>query len=943
VSDVPRVLTSTDGTISGAAQIGRTVYVGGRFSQVDVVSRSLVLVDGAGQVDPAALPTVNGRVTRAVSDGRGGVLVIGEFTLIGNVPIEGVAHLLPDGSLDRTFRVSPDGPISDIAVAHGRIYLAGGFTRINGEPRRGFAALDAGTGRVSAWGTSVAPGYVYPGGLAFSSTSVYVTNGGRLWGLDAGSGAVRFTRSLSVGALAATSQRVFVVTGGPNRVVGLDPATGDEDGWTLPFGLRYIPATYGWDGTFVSHLIVDGGRLFMAGRFDPDDGGFDNLAVLDTDSAERLPWPGVNGQRIDGFVIVGDVVVLSLQYSDRPELRDRLTGAILPFAAPVMGQVQAVVPIARGILLAGTFGVGGGTARRSMAAIDLDTGTVTPWQARDLPGPFGVQQVATDGTWLFVTHDTFGQVPASAPGVDFHKIDPATGESVAVVAPPQPTTYVRLFVAGDRIFTATNTPTNQWVVWTLDVMSWTFVPSGVTVDGPVLGFAASGDRVYLYGQFTAVNGVARRGLAAVDRASGALLPWDPAPQGRVTAAAADATRVWVAGDFQAIGGQRRRGLAELDASTAQATAWNPDAPSGFRASGGLQFIHSLVRAVDGTLLGFVSGSPPSVSGQLVPSVVAFGPDGRRLPWSTAGLPSLLPFAMTVTADCVVPVAAFDVRCHTPGIAPPSSLGVSQAGAAVTLTWAPAAGQTVTGWRLEVGRSEGRTDVAVLDLPATQTSIAAPVPAGGYSARVRAVTAAGVSIATADVSFAVGQPAAPLDVTAVVEARTVTLRWQPPTTGVPASYFFEAGPSQGASGLGLVLPGAATSHALDVPPGEYWGRLYAVTTGVRSVASSEVRIDVDYTQPACIGPPAAPINLRAQPSAGRVVLLWDLAPGDILPFFWFVSAGSTPGGSEVGQFPLPGGVLGISAAVPRGTYYVRVSASTWCGRGADSVELRVDVP
>jgi hypothetical protein len=91
------------------------------------------------------------------------------------------------------------------------------------------------------------------------------------------------------------------------------------------------------------------------------------------------------------------------------------------------------------------------------------------------------------------------------------------------------------------------------------------------------------------------------------------------------------------------------------------------------------------------------------------------------------------------------------------------------------------------------------------------------------------------------------------------------------------------------------------------------------------------------------PPPPPVNLRAQTSPGQVILLWDLAPGALLPSIWFVTAGSTPGASDVGRFALPGNLLGIAAAVPRGTYHVRVSASSWCGEGLASTELRVDVP
>ena len=46
VSDIPRVLTSTDGQISGAVQIGRRLYVGGAFREVEPPTRGLEMSSG---------------------------------------------------------------------------------------------------------------------------------------------------------------------------------------------------------------------------------------------------------------------------------------------------------------------------------------------------------------------------------------------------------------------------------------------------------------------------------------------------------------------------------------------------------------------------------------------------------------------------------------------------------------------------------------------------------------------------------------------------------------------------------------------------------------------------------------------------------------------------------------------------------------------------------
>jgi hypothetical protein len=78
-----------------------------------------------------------------------------------------------------------------------------------------------------------------------------------------------------------------------------------------------------------------------------------------------------------------------------------------------------------------------------------------------------------------------------------------------------------------------------------------------------------GDRIYLGGAFTHVDGVARDHLAAIDAATGELTDWAPEANGQVMALAAspDGTRVYAGGDFTAVGGVARSRLVAIDAAT----------------------------------------------------------------------------------------------------------------------------------------------------------------------------------------------------------------------------------------------------------------------------------------------------------------------------------------------------------------------------------------
>src|SRR5215207_4211164 len=133
----------------------------------------------------------------------------------------------------------------------------------------------------------------------------------------------------------------------------------------------------------------------------------------------------------------------------------------------------------------------------------------------------------------------------------------------------------------------------------------------VDVDGRVSAILAVGNRVYLGGDFTHVNGVLRNHLAAVDSTTGELDPtWTPSAEDSVRAlvASPDGTRIYVGGAFTSINGISRGRLAALDPTTGAVMAWRPAPASG----GPVRAI-----AVSGNRL-FIGGSFTSVSGQSRP-------------------------------------------------------------------------------------------------------------------------------------------------------------------------------------------------------------------------------------------------------------------------------------------------------------------------------------
>lgn len=123
-----------------------------------------------------------------------------------------------------------------------------------------------------------------------------------------------------------------------------------------------------------------------------------------------------------------------------------------------------------------------------------------------------------------------------------------------------------------------------------------------------LALSPDGARVYVSGQFTGLNRVPRRNVAAVGASGAADTPadvaaWDPAPDRPVNTLAVSSSGqlVFLGGDFSKLGTTPRVRLASVNATNGAATAWAP-APN--------QRVNDLARAADGGV--YVAGTFTSI-------------------------------------------------------------------------------------------------------------------------------------------------------------------------------------------------------------------------------------------------------------------------------------------------------------------------------------------
>lgn len=113
----------------------------------------------------------------------------------------------------------------------------------------------------------------------------------------------------------------------------------------------------------------------------------------------------------------------------------------------------------------------------------------------------------------------------------------------------------------------------------IDLNTGTAADWNPDADGPIRAFAVAGNRLYVAGDFSSLQGEPRAQLGAFDLDAGTLTDWNPgAVGGAVAGLAVHGDRLCIAGEFTHVGGLARGGLASIAIETGNVTAWRPNLP-----------------------------------------------------------------------------------------------------------------------------------------------------------------------------------------------------------------------------------------------------------------------------------------------------------------------------------------------------------------------------
>lgn len=551
-------------------------YVGGEFSRVaPVTGNSALFRLGPDAALEGALQQVRGEVIAALPDGNGGWYIGGSFSSVGGESRSGLAHIHPDGTLNRHWHPEQEGfatrSVNALLLDQGVLYVGGAFDNFNGEERNNLAAFDTATGELTDWAPDVtAPNIGLVGYLVlvddlivFSGQHISAVNGeersniaavtrdGELTSFDPDLQRSDGTQ-VELNALAATDDLLLIggsmdqAEGRPVGYIAIyDPKSGDLMDWAPQMS------------SIVTALAVSDDTLYVLGFFSSlESDGITHerprAAAIDLNTREVLPWSpkivssGYGTGTLGELAVDDDNVYIGGGFSTEHDgwehtnlvAVDGETGDVLPWLLSTGGNVRTLA-VSQGRLYAGGgFQNAGGVRRDRLAAFEVASGKLLDW-APQLTDPSNAQilSIQADAERLYV-------------GGIFNDINDEPRSSLAA-------------------FSLSSGELEDWAPDIRSQLSYAIVNSMLLED----------NTLYFGGWFHNVDAEDRRSVAAITSPgtnSSQLTDLSTDVEGTVRSLALHNGDLAIGGSFDEVNDESRSRLALVDPESGQLVSdWNP--------------------------------------------------------------------------------------------------------------------------------------------------------------------------------------------------------------------------------------------------------------------------------------------------------------------------------------------------------------------------------
>ncbi|HEY3322998.1 MAG TPA: tandem-95 repeat protein [Planctomycetota bacterium] len=575
--DLPVFQNTTYGLARNST--GNIIYIGGNIVSGGPETGNCALLDAASGTGNFSFPKIldpESHVSAIISDGNGGWFVGGRFKQVGTVERHDLVHIRADQTLDEswaslTFNNPTDAAypfypgfrqiyygVRCLLLVNGTLYVGGNFADVSGYNRKYLAAFEASTGRLLGWDPQID-----------DTTAGADTNA--VSGVNA--------LSESNGVIYAAGKFAFMKSGHEFKaLVSIDTMSGDVNTSWQPGTMQ----TGGGEPQCYS-VLAHGSGVFFSGNFNAIGGTPRSFAAgLAVSNAGLLTWN----------------------------------------PSPTDGVFYSMLAIGSTIYVGGDFSNFGGMQRHGLAAVDDANGALTTWNPNSGIGSYACQvyTMAAAGSTLY-----FGGI-------------------ITNIGTGQPRSHVGAVALADG-----------------SVRTW--APEASLY---VRALAVSGGNVLIGGEFVSVNITARSNCAAINISKKQVVPtWAPQVDGYVQCivVSADDSTIYIAGDFTHVNGVARNYVAAVD-TFGNLLAWNPNLtdtslpnPPGYNSG-----VRTLVLSPDGNTL-YVGGDFTSVNGTPRMKLAALNTLASGLP---AGTPRTYPnYAFTVNDD-VLALALSGSRLYVGG-------------------------------------------------------------------------------------------------------------------------------------------------------------------------------------------------------------------------------------------------------------------------------------
>ena len=122
----------TNGAINAMAVDNATgiTYIGGAFTSIGPNQNSAGLpIDASTGSVAGSFPKVNNRINAVAADGSGGWYIGGDFTTVGGLARNRLAHITAAGTVD-AWNPNADNSVWALAVSGSTVYVGGNFTTL---------------------------------------------------------------------------------------------------------------------------------------------------------------------------------------------------------------------------------------------------------------------------------------------------------------------------------------------------------------------------------------------------------------------------------------------------------------------------------------------------------------------------------------------------------------------------------------------------------------------------------------------------------------------------------------------------------------------------------------------------------------------------------------------------------------------------------------------